>query len=178
MWAFGVCENCPAALYYLQISDMEYLTSRDRHVDTPDSHTQSSSAFKAELMHNGNLVCVHVDCMISSLFINQSSSQKRERSDTYCNCMSQLLKRECENSLLQMDFSDKTQNEDAHSVHQSSGYPLSHTVTCESICQPYTHLFIHPVKFLYVTSSNAVKAPGQYPQGHPFGFLSRPCTKS
>lgn len=107
-------------------------------------------------MHNGSLVCVHVDCMISSPFINQSSSQKRERSDMYCNCMSQLLKRECENSLFQMDFSDKTQNEDAHSVHQSSGYPLSHTVTCESICQPYTHLFIHPVMYLYVISSNAV----------------------
>lgn len=41
-WGVGVWGlwERPAVLYYLQISDMEYLTSRDRHVDTPDSHTK------------------------------------------------------------------------------------------------------------------------------------------
>ncbi len=55
-------------------------------------------------------------------------------------------------------FSDKTQNVAAHSVHPSSGYPLSHTLTCESICQPYISIcpFTQSCICTHATSSNVV----------------------
>lgn len=108
-------------------------------------------------MYNGSLGCVHVDCMISSPFINQSSSPKRERFDTYCNCMSQLHKRECENSLFQMDFSDKTF---CFIIHILS---IHHLGTCSDMRWPVNpfvnpfYLSVHsPSHVLYVTTSSAV----------------------